>query len=133
MKITVTSFGYLHGEPPAAHLTMDLRHHFRDPHVDPSLRALTAEDRAVRRAVLRTPGIRPLLAATVAQALAYAAGPSAAQHSLRIAVGCAGGRHRAGTAALVLARRLRRRGHDVTLVHRDLARPVVERPRQEQP
>lgn len=24
--VTVTSFGYLHGEPPAAHLTVDLRH-----------------------------------------------------------------------------------------------------------
>ncbi|MGX9924052.1 hypothetical protein ACWIG4_29855 [Streptomyces sp. NPDC002248] len=42
-------------------------------------------------------------------------------------------RKRAGTAALVLARSLLRRRYDVVLVHRDLARPVVERPRQEQP
>ncbi|MFD6149477.1 ATPase [Streptomyces sp. NPDC060243] len=128
MQITVTSFGHLHGPHPEAHILLDLRNHFRDPHVNPALRALTAEDRVVRRAVLRTPGIRPLLAATVAQAFAYAAGPSADKHPLHIAVGCAGGRHRAGTAAYVLARRLRRRGHDVVLVHRDMTRAVVERP-----
>lgn len=40
VDITVVFFGYLHGEPPKA----DLRHHFRDPHVNPGLRYLTARD-----------------------------------------------------------------------------------------
>jgi UPF0042 nucleotide-binding protein len=127
MDIRITSFGHLHGPAPAgAHITLDLRH-FRDPHVDPSLRALTARDRRVIRAVKRTPGIEQLLAATVAQAQAYARGPGAGTHPLHIAVGCAGGRHRAGVTAYLLARRLRRRGHQVALHHRGLHRPVVDR------
>ncbi|MFF9854248.1 RapZ C-terminal domain-containing protein [Streptomyces litmocidini] len=128
MDILITSFGHLHGpRPDDAHIVLDLRHHFRDPHWNRDLRELTARDHRVIRAVRRTPGIRQLLAATVAQAQAYAAGPSASEHALHIAVGCAGGRHRAGVAAHLLARRLRRRGHQVTLHHRDLHRPVVTR------
>ncbi|MGW2826362.1 RapZ C-terminal domain-containing protein [Streptomyces sp. NPDC001443] len=128
MDIRITSFGHLHGPRPAdAHIVLDLRQHFRDPHFDPSLRTLTARHRKVIRAVKRTPGIEQLLAATVAQAQAYARGPAAGQHPLYIAVGCAGGRHRAAVTAYLLARRLRRRGHQVALHHRDLHQPVVDR------
>ncbi|MET8546730.1 RNase adapter RapZ, partial [Kitasatospora sp. NPDC004799] len=74
--IQVVSFGYLHGAPPEAHLTLDLRRHFRDPHVDPALRQLTAQDLPVRRAVLATPGIRELIAAAALLADAYDAGPT---------------------------------------------------------
>lgn len=126
-EITITSFGYLHDEPPAAHLTLDLRAHFRDPHFDPALRDLTARSQAVRDAVLATPGIIQLIAATVAVAEAYLAGPSAANHTLRIATGCAGGRHRAATVAEHLCVELLARGHDVRVEHRDLDKPVVER------
>ncbi|WP_083507416.1 RNase adapter RapZ [Frankia sp. ACN1ag] len=116
--VTVVSFGYLHGAPPAAHITLDLRAHFRDPHVSPELRHLTAADQAVRDAVLATPGITDLIDATVAAVAAYQAGPSAGP--LTVAVGCAGGRHRAATVAGELSSRLGAR-----LVHRDLHRPVV--------
>ncbi|WP_199552634.1 RNase adapter RapZ [Streptomyces sp. N35] len=128
MNIVITSFGHLHGPiPDGAHIVVDLRFHFRDPHWDTRLRPLTAYDRRVIRAVRRTPGIRRLVRATARQANAYAHGPSATQHELLIVVGCAGGRHRAGVAAYLLARRLRRRGHHVRLHHRDLHRPVVHR------
>lgn len=128
MDIRITSFGHLHGPRPAdAHIVLDLRQHFRDPHFDPSLRTLNARHPKVIRAVKHTPGIEQLLAATVAQAQAYARGPAAGQHPLHIAVGCAGGRHRAGVTAYLLARRLRRRGHQVALHHRDLHRPVAGR------
>lgn len=56
---------------------------------------MTAHDRPVRHAVLRTPGIRPLLAATVALAQSYARSHDAQHQPLRISTGCAGGRHRA--------------------------------------
>lgn len=128
MDIHITSFGHLHGPAPAdAHIKLDLRKHFRDPHFDPTLRTLTAHHRKVVRAVRRTPGIRQLLAATVAQVRSFARGPGAGQHPLHIAVGCAGGRHRAGVTAHLLARRLRRRGHHVALHHRDLHCPVIDR------
>ncbi|MFD5916036.1 ATPase [Kitasatospora sp. NPDC058201] len=110
--IRVVSFGYLHGAPPEAHLTLDLRRHFRDPHVDPTLRHQTANDLPVRQAVLGTPGIREAIVADA---------------PLTVAVGCAGGRHRAATVAMALARRLGKTGTRVRLTHRDLDKPVVDR------
>ncbi|MEV0187517.1 RNase adapter RapZ [Kitasatospora purpeofusca] len=123
--INVISFGYLHGAPPEAHLTLDLRGHFRDPHVDPALRELSAADLPVRRAVMGTPGIREAITAAALLAEAFDHGPSPAP--LTVAVGCAGGRHRAATVAAVLAERLRKTVGPVDLIHRDLGKPVVER------
>ena len=112
--VTVKSFGYLHGQPPAAHITLDLRHHFRDPHVSPELRHMTADDEPVRLAVLGTPGIVPLIDATAVAVLAYLAGPSAGP--VTVAVGCAGGRHRAPTVARALGTVLRDHDQDVTVI-----------------
>ncbi|MGY0461457.1 RapZ C-terminal domain-containing protein [Kitasatospora sp. cg17-2] len=123
--IEIVSFGYLHGATPEAHLTLDLRRHFRDPHVDPALRHQTAHDLPVRQAVMATPGIRETIAAAATLADAYDAGPSDAP--MTIAVGCAGGRHRAATVAMALADRLRKTGVTVVVTHRDLDKPVVER------
>jgi UPF0042 nucleotide-binding protein len=117
---TITSFGYLHADPPPADITLDLRTHFRDPHVNPDLRYLTGRDAAVRNAVLNTPGIRALVEAVVALVRAYETGPTAAD--ITIAVGCAGGRHRAATVAMELGAHLRASVH-----HRDLDKGVVDR------
>ncbi|GAA3202432.1 RNase adapter RapZ [Streptomyces virens] len=123
--VEIVSFGYLHDEPPAAHLTIDLREHFRDPHVSPELRYMTAHDEPVRTAVLSTPGVAALALATAAAVEAYASGPS--WGLIRIADGCAGGRHRAPVFALALAELLRDAGHQVTVHHRDLDKNVVQR------
>ncbi|MGP4030200.1 RapZ C-terminal domain-containing protein [Actinomadura sp. 3N407] len=129
-EITITTFGYLHGPAPAAHLTVDLREHFRDPHVDPALRNLTARDTAVHEAVRTTPGILALVDAAEHAVLAYLDGPSAGP--VTIAVGCAGGRHRAATVGDLLATGLSEtHGLAVTLTHRDLDKPVVDRPTAE--
>jgi UPF0042 nucleotide-binding protein len=123
--VEIVSFGYLHAAPPAAHLTIDLRHHFRDPHVSPELRYMTADDAPVLAAVLGTPGIKGLVEATATAVAAFASGPSAG--TVTVADGCAGGRHRAPTFARALAERLRADGHQVTVSHRDMTRPVVQR------
>lgn len=123
--VEIVSFGYLHGEPPTAHLTIDLRHHFRDPHVSPELRHMTADDEPVRTTVLNTPGITALVDATATAVAAFASGPSAGP--VTVADGCAGGRHRAPTFARALAEQLTAAGHTVTIRHRDMAEPVVER------
>lgn len=123
--VVIVSFGFLHADAPQADVVLDLRRAFRDPHVDPALRQLTGRDRLVRRAVLSTSGVRPLLRATVRQVAAYSQGPSAGR--IVIGSGCAGGRHRSVVVAEKLARRLRRRGHHVTVQHRDISRPVVQR------
>ncbi|MDX3025404.1 RapZ C-terminal domain-containing protein [Streptomyces acidiscabies] len=143
--VEITSFGYLHGEEPEARLKVDLRHHFRDPHVRPELRYLTAHDRAVRDAVMATGGIRDLVAAAAAVVEAFLAGPRQ-DEPVTLAVGCAGGRHRAASVAIFvfwivsgdveaakeagveeLAARFAERDLDVRLVHRDLDKDVVDR------
>lgn len=118
--IEITSFGYLHGDPPPAHITLDLRHHFRDPHVKPELRELTAQDDAVMRAVLDTPGIISLLNRTSEVIAAFRAGPTPGK--VVVAVGCAGGRHRAPAFAAILGAMT-----GGTITHRDLTKPVVDR------
>ncbi|MFK0114955.1 ATPase [Streptomyces sp. NPDC090994] len=123
--VEIVSFGYLHDGPPAAHLTIDLREHFRDPHVSPELRYMTAHDEPVRTVVLGTPGVAALVLATARAVEAYASGPS--QGRIRIADGCAGGRHRAPVFALALAELLRDAGHRVIVRHRDLDKDVVQR------
>ena len=123
--VEIVSFGFLHAPAPEADVLVDLRRAFRDPHVDPAMRQLTGRDRRVQRAVLDTSGVRRLLKATVRQVQAFAAGPSVDR--IVIGSGCAGGRHRSVVVADKLARRLRRRGHTVTVVHRDIRRPVVQR------
>jgi UPF0042 nucleotide-binding protein len=41
---------------------------------------------------------------------------------LTIGLGCTGGRHRSVSVALVVAERLRERGYDVNVKHRDIMR-----------
>jgi UPF0042 nucleotide-binding protein len=123
--VEIVSFGFLHDPAPPADVVLDLRRAFRDPHVDPRMRELTGRDRPVQRTVLHTSGIRRLLKATVRQVQAYSDGPSVDR--IVLGSGCAGGRHRSVVVAEQLARRLRRRGHTVTVTHRDLHRPVVQR------
>ncbi|MGW3442005.1 RapZ C-terminal domain-containing protein [Streptomyces sp. NPDC001076] len=125
VTVEIVSFGYLHDAPPAAHLTIDLRHHFRDPHVSPELRYMTADDEPVRAAVMATPGITALVDATATAVAAFAAGPSAG--TVTVADGCAGGRHRAPTFARALADRLTAAGHTVSVRHRDMGKDVVQR------
>lgn len=126
MDIEITTFGFRHGPAPeGSHIVLDLRQHFRDPHVSKELRYLTAEDEAVRENVLATPGVAQVITATLMMVHAYSEDPK--EHPLRIAVGCAGGRHRAATVGMTIERRLRLMGVKATLTHRDLNKEVVSR------
>lgn len=121
--VEVISFGYLHGPPPAAGVTADLREHFRDPHADPALRQLTADDPRVAAAVLATPGIPALASALAAAARAFLVGGL----PVTVAVGCAGGRHRSPAVASLVAAELRAGGVAAIVRHRDITQPVVRR------
>lgn len=124
--VEITSVGALHAPVPGAHIVLDLRRHFRDPHVDPALRTMTGHDEPVQRAVLGTPGIRPLIAATVQQVVAYASGPSGDQ-PIQVVTVCAGGRHRSAVVADRLGFALQELGLHVTVTHRDIDKPVINR------
>lgn len=123
LRLQITSFGFLHAEPPAgADLVIDLRP-FRDPHVDPALREMTARDQLVVDTVLRTPGITDQITG-----LAFHAHLELTEgHAVTIAVGCSGGRHRAPVVADQVAAAVRAYGWPVDLEHRDLEKPVVNR------
>ncbi|MDD9383126.1 hypothetical protein M8Z33_42070 [Streptomyces sp. ZAF1911] len=150
--IIIVSIGRLHDFERSEHadilqratIALDLRHHFRDPHRAQDLRDLSAADQAVRQAVINTPGVRQVLAATALQISGYLSGPSTAP--ITVVTQCAGGRHRAATAALALravvagdveqatefglegaSRAFSFRGLDVELIHRDINRAVVQR------
>jgi P-loop ATPase protein family len=124
--VRIISFGYGHGTAPEAHATFDVRGHFKDPHVNPALRYLTAADSEVMEAVVATSGVIDLINAIVATVRAFRLGPKPAP--ITIAIGCVGGRHRSAAIAIEVARALELYRIPVTLTHRDMALPVIERP-----
>jgi len=97
--IRLISFGYLHlptgpdgsPVPPAADRIEDVRARLRDPAAARDILDLDGFHPRVQDVVLNTPGARELLAnlANLADYADLPAGPR------RIAIGCAGGRHRA--------------------------------------
>lgn len=133
MTVTVTSFGFARGMPPAADLVFDMR--FLDnPHWVPELREQTGLDEAVGVHIERDPvfaqvygAIRDLLLVLLpryaAQGKTYA----------NIAFGCTGGRHRSVFMAERIARALREAGFSPTVIHRNLgsrAAELIEGPQQ---
>ncbi|MFD9819081.1 RapZ C-terminal domain-containing protein [Streptomyces violascens] len=127
-QVRVLSFGFGHHgnhlpEDLVPDVLLDLRRHFRDPHVRTDLRGLTGHDEKVRRHVMDTPGIRALLDATAAAVGAFASGPTAAP--VTVAVGCAGGRHRSVAVAAALGTWLGGE-FSVCVEHLDVHRPVIE-------
>lgn len=129
MRVLVTSFGYGHGNPPQApqaDLIVDLRRHFRDPHVDPDQRLLTGFDDKVRAHVLATPGVEPVVA--YASQMVAVILRDVADHAgelVTVAVGCVGGRHRSVVVAEAIAALLASGGIGAEVTHRDVDRPVI--------
>lgn len=115
--ITVTTFGYRHGGPPPAHLTLDLREHSLDSHLRPGLRNRTAHDIEVRDATWEIPGNAALIKAIVAAVKALASAPG--KPSFNLAVGCAEGLRHAPAFAMEIASAM---GDDYSIIinHRDL-------------
>lgn len=120
MTVTVSSFGFSRGMPPAADLVFDMR--FLDnPHWIAELRPLTGQDAAVGAHIRKDPAfteafhrirdlILMLLPRYQAQGKAY----------VHIAFGCTGGRHRSVFTAEQIAAALRDSGFSPTLLHRNL-------------
>lgn len=124
-QVDITTFGYLHDPPPAADITLDLRAAFKDPHTDPRVRDLAGDDQLVRAQVLATPGIPAAVNAVAGLAAAYLSGPGVGP--VRVAIGCADGRHRAAVVGMLLAQALAAQALPYLLTHRDIDKPVVDR------
>lgn len=112
------SFGYLHlpknaaGQPlpPDADRIEDVRDRLRDPAAARSILDLDGYHPRVQAVVLNTPGARDLVDNLVACAT-LPTGPRT------IAIGCAGGRHRACALVELTHQRLRELGHVATVQH----------------
>jgi RNase adapter protein RapZ len=122
MQISVVSFGFKHGVPLDVDNVFDARF-LPNPHWIEELRPLTGLDEPVRNYVLCQPEAREfvskvddllgfLIPAYVKEGKAY----------LTVAVGCTGGRHRSVALVEELAARIRSRGFDPAVYHRDLTR-----------
>lgn len=116
--IQLISFGYLHGPPPQADRVEDVRARLRDPAAAKDILDLDGLNPRVQDIVLNTPGARELLDNLVEYA-SLPAGPT------RIAVGCAGGKHRAAALVTLLGAELEDRGRSVAVEHRHVHLPRV--------
>jgi UPF0042 nucleotide-binding protein len=126
VTLTISSFGFARGVPPAADLVFDMR--FVDnPHWVPALRDLTGLDKPVGKHIEKDPGFAPafgkirdllveLLPRYAAQGKSY----------VNVAVGCTGGRHRSVYTAEKLAAALREAGFAPTVLHRNLGSRAAE-------
>jgi UPF0042 nucleotide-binding protein len=135
-KVVAYSFGYLHEDGVPAGLAgdspefvVDVRGLFRDPHHDPAFRQLTGRDDAVRARVLDQPGAIEFIGRQTAAVASLIPGVDRAVQPklLRIAFGCAGGRHRSVVLAEAVAQLLNGLGIGTEVVHLHIRRPVVHR------
>ena len=125
--IRLISFGYLHQPagpegapvPPGADRVEDVRARLRDPGAARNILDLDGRDPRVQNIVLGTPGARELLV-NLADYAELPAAPAS------IAIGCAGGKHRAAALVELLTRMLAERGiREVEIEHRHLHLPRV--------
>jgi UPF0042 nucleotide-binding protein len=122
VQVSLVSFGYKHGLPRDADMVLDVRF-LPNPHWIDRLRPLAGTDVKVRSYVTSQHAygefmrrLRGLLDAVVPGYV------SEGKSYLTIAVGCTGGKHRSVVVADELAQYFRKRGHNVTVEHRDMTR-----------
>lgn len=115
--LTLVSFGYLHGDPPRADRVEDVRQRLHDPAAARDILELDGHHPRVQQIVENTPGARDLLDNLVDYILTC--------YPTQVAIGCAGGRHRAPSLVALLAKRLRALGYQVKVEYRDIHRPRV--------
>jgi UPF0042 nucleotide-binding protein len=122
MQVSVISFGFKHGVPLDVDNVFDVRF-LPNPHWIDELRPLTGLDLPVREYVLRQPDAAEFVA-RIDDLLGFLL-PCYLKEGksyLTVAIGCTGGRHRSVALAEEVAVRIRERGFDPTVYHRDLKR-----------
>jgi RNase adapter protein RapZ len=122
LMISVVSFGYKHGLPVDADLVVDCRF-LPNPHWDEELRPMSGLEAPVREYVLGQPGAKEFLYGYEELFGIVAVGYTReGKNYATLAVGCTGGRHRSVAMAEELGARLRERGMEVQVNHRDVGR-----------
>lgn len=122
MRVSITSFGFKHGAPRDADMTLDVRF-LPNPHWVAELRPLRGTDEQVARYVLDDPAAKEYVE-MVDRMLEFVIPRFEAEGKsyLSIGIGCTGGHHRSVAIAEELARRLEKHGVDAVVRHRDIER-----------
>ncbi|WP_082105564.1 RNase adapter RapZ [Demequina subtropica] len=119
LQVNVQSFGFKNGAPHDADFIADVRF-LQNPHWEPALRPLTGLDAPVRDYVLASDGAREFVSGYAdVMGLVLDRYRAHDKHSVTIAVGCTGGKHRSVAIATELGRVLTDRGYQVRVTHRD--------------
>jgi RNase adapter protein RapZ len=122
LQATLVSFGYKYGIPVDADLVVDCRF-LPNPYWVSELRGQTGLDEEVREYVMKQDDAMPFLDQYERLVQLVATGYlREGKRFVTIAVGCTGGKHRSVAMAEELGVRLRSRGIDNLVVHRDLGR-----------
>jgi RNase adapter protein RapZ len=122
LQAIVVSFGYKYGIPVDADVVADMRF-LPNPHWVPHLRPQTGRDEQVSDYVLGQPGAAEFLDRYTELLGSMADGYlREGKRFVTVGVGCTGGKHRSVAMSEALAARLRERGVDTIVVHRDLGR-----------
>ena len=122
MQISVVSFGFKHGVPLDVDNVFDVRF-LPNPHWVEQLRPLTGLDEPVRKYVLETPQATELVS-RIDDLLSFLlpAYVKEGKSYLTVAIGCTGGRHRSVALVEEFAQRIRARGYEPAVYHRDIGR-----------
>lgn len=122
LRATIVSFGYKYGIPVDADLVVDCRF-LPNPYWVAELRGQSGLDVPVRKYVLEQDDALPFLDQYESLVGLLAEGYlREGKRFVTIAVGCTGGKHRSVAMAEELGGRLRTRGMESLVVHRDLGR-----------
>jgi UPF0042 nucleotide-binding protein len=122
VRATVMSFGFKYGIPVDADMVVDMRF-LPNPHWVPELRPQTGLDEAVSAYVLGQPAAVDFLARL--ESLLETVYPGflrEGKNYLTLAIGCTGGKHRSVAMAEQVVARMRLRGVEAGVEHRDLGR-----------
>jgi UPF0042 nucleotide-binding protein len=122
--INLVSFGFRYGTPESVELLFDVRF-LPNPYFEESLRAGSGRDQPVAEYVMkneRAESFFERLDQFVEYLLPFYDEEGKAY--VTIGVGCTGGRHRSVAIAEAMCDRLRERGREVSVTHRDVERPL---------
>ena len=122
MQVSVLSFGFKHGLPADVDMILDCRF-LPNPHWVDELRPLQGTDPSVREYVLGSELAQDFLAALDGLLdVVLPAFEAEGKAYLSVAFGCTGGRHRSVAISEEVVGRMRARGLDPKVTHRDLGK-----------
>jgi RNase adapter protein RapZ len=120
MRLALVSFGYKYGHPLDADMLLDTRF-LPNPYWVKSMRKKKGTETEVVDYVLKQVGAEVFLEKALDMLLFMLPGFANEKRAyLTVGIGCTGGRHRSVVISNELASRLREKGVDVTVLHRDV-------------